>query len=511
MSLASGAFARSFQRAAERLVPVRDDEFDNPSLWCRRNIRYKEGEGLAFYQDEIMQNLVTYGREAVRGPHGLGKTTTAAHVILWFARTREAAGIDWKVVITASVWRQLEKYLWPEIHKWAMRLRPEVAFTATELFKLSIKLTNGSAFPVASDKHEAIEGAHADHILYVFDEAKAIPPDTYNAAEGAFSGGGAQAGLKAYALAISTPGEAVGRFYEIHSHAAGTEDWHTTHVTLEMAIKARRISRDWAEQRRLQWGELSAVYLNRVLGEFAAADLDGVIPSLSWIEAANERWRTIMDQVQAGEATLPELTMVAVDVARQGADKTVFAFRYEGFIDQLVEYEKNTTTETSTLLAEALGTSPEYAAKAGRYAMVDIIGLGAGVVDQTRQKGFVTHGFHAAEGTDLTDVSGELQFANKRAAGWWNVREVLDPANGFEVALPPDDQLTGDLLSPKWSQQPGGRIKVESKADIRKRLGRSPDKGDAIVMALWDPDNDQEGEQMRYGDSEGERVSISAY
>src|SRR5690606_27702171 len=78
------------------------------------------------YQAEIMEAIVRERRVAVRGPHGLGKTGIASVVVNWFATTRELAGTDWKIITTASAWRHLEVYLWPEIHKWASRIDFEV-------------------------------------------------------------------------------------------------------------------------------------------------------------------------------------------------------------------------------------------------------------------------------------------------------------------------------------------------------------------------------------------------
>ena len=119
-------------------------------------------------------------------------------------------------------------------------------------------------------------------------------------------------------LALSTPGSPQGRFYDIHAHRPGYEDWHARHVTLADAIEAGRISPEWAEQRRRQWGEQSTIYVNRVLGEFHAGDEDSVIP-LAWAEAAVERWH---DWDEAGRADLPGPHIIGVDVARSGEDRT---------------------------------------------------------------------------------------------------------------------------------------------------------------------------------------------
>jgi hypothetical protein len=467
----------------------------DPVAWCRDCVDWRGGDGLTAYQEEILAKLVKHGRAAARGPHGLGKTTEAALAVLWFATTRDDAARDWKVPTTASAWRQLEHYLWPEIRKWAKRLRWDVLGREpfnerTELQMLNLHLRHGSAFAVASDNAALIEGVHADSVLYIFDEAKTIPADIFDAAEGAFSGAGGDTPAEAYGLAASTPGPPAGRFYEIHSRRAGLEDWWVRHVTLEEAIAARRVSREWAEQRRRQWGENSAVYANRVLGEFHSSDEDGVIP-LEWVELANERWRAWDD---AGRPGRSGLVVAGVDVARSGPDETVIAPRFGWNVDALRRSRKESTTQTKGRVSGLLSSHLQ-----GR-AVVDVIGIGAGVVDQLRDDGYSVVAFNAAERTDRKDRSGELGFKNKRAAAWWNLRELLDPELGEDVALPPDDLLTGDLTAPIYRVMAGGKIQVEAKEDVGKRIGRSTDSGDAVVQSFWDDEADKPVSRRRYRD-----------
>lgn len=438
--------------------------------------------GLTAYQRDVLAQLPVKRRVAVRGPHGLGKTGMEAIAVLWFALTRDAAGVDWKVATTAGAWRQLERYLWPEIKKWAKRIRWDTLGRPplderTELLSLNLKLAHGTAFAVASSNAELIEGVHADSVFYIFDESKAISADTFEAAEGAFSGADPAGGLpEAFALACSTPGEPNGMFYDIHARRPGLDDWWPRHVTLDEAIAARRVSAGWAEQRRKQWGADSAAFHNRVLGEFHSSDEDGVIP-LGWIEAAFDRWRAWDD---AGRP-MPDsgLRVVGVDVARTGTDKTVMALRYADIVTELRRTSREDTMQTSGRVKGILDGND------GMTAVIDVIGIGAGVVDRCREQRLSVDGFNAAAGTKRRDGSGELGFVNQRAAAWWGLREALDPSVGSEVALPPDDVLLGDLTAPHWRVASGGKIQVESKDDIRARIGRSPDDGDAVVMAFW--------------------------
>ena len=442
--------------------------FNDPAAFLRDCIVW-DGDHPAPYQLEVISDLPVKKRICLRGPHGLGKTAIMSWLILWFALTRD--GEDWKIPTTASNWRQLKEYLWPEVHKWIRRLKWEVIGRepfreGREILDLSLKLRTGEAFALASDKPSAIEGAHAKHLFYVFDEAKTIIDETFNAAEGAFSTG------NCFSLVSSTPGDSSGRFYDIQSRKAGYENWHVRAVSLEEAIQAGRVSREWANDCKTQWGENSAPYINRVLGNFASTEENNVIP-LSWVEAANDRWYDWNEKGKPGK-----FVGVGVDVARYGVDKTVIApkYIYEDLlcIDKLHYSSKEDTMQTT-------GRVVIWIQNGGR-GVIDVIGIGAGVFDRLREQGFRVEGFNASESTDLKDKSGKMGFVNKRSAAWWTMRELLDPSAVEKVALPPDPILTGDLITPTWEITSTGKIKVESKDDIVKRLGRSTDAGDAVMM-----------------------------
>jgi len=395
---------------------------DDPVAFVHNCIDWPDDEGPAPYQEKTLSLLVEkQARVCVRSPHGSGKTAVAAWAILWFALTRDGRE-EWKIPVTASAWRQLSKYLFPELALWIRRLRwdkigrPSFGFRTEEL-ALSLKLKTGEAFALASDNSALIEGAHSENLLYVFDESREIPGATWDSAEGAFATGDAKW------LAISTPGEPQGRFYEIHSRKPGTEDWVTMHITLKEAVLAGRVSIAWAKQRAKQWVKDSAVFQNRVLGEFASSEADGVIP-LAHVEAANRRW---LEWKDADESVVTDV--VGVDVGR-GGDATVLALRAGDVITELRRSSKDTmdtTGRVNALLAQ------------GVTGVVDVIGVGAGVIDRLRELGHDMVAFNASARTGHKDKSGELGFVNKRAASWWIMREMLEAE---EVALPPDDRLT---------------------------------------------------------------------
>ena len=427
---------------------------------------------LADYQTEELTQLGAKRRVAVRGPRGSGKTAPAAAAILWFATTRELAGADWKIPSTAGSWNQLTNYLWPEIHKWAKRINWDRLGltpwrTGTDLLSLSIHLQHGEAFGKATDDPNLIEGAHADNMLVVIDEGKSVVEGIWDAVEGFFSNPGDH-----YAFALSTPGAPVGRFYDIHSRKAGYEDWHPIHVTIGQAIGQGRVTEEWRAQRERQWGPDSQLYRCHVLAEFAGEE-DGVIP-LAWIEAAIERWKVGKES---------RSTIVAADIG-ETQDETVIALRGGWRINQLHRYAAGDPLMQADRIAR-------HTVKGGRI-VVDSIGIGSGTVASLKRQAVETanlwkvSGFVASEKSGRKDRSGELGFTNLKSAAWWNLRELLDPNHGEPVELPADDFLVGDLTAPKWREAAGGKIQVESKEDIRKRLGRSTDTGDAVVMAFWE-------------------------
>jgi hypothetical protein len=276
------------------------------------------------------------------------------------------------------------------------------------------------------------------------------------------------------ALAISTPGDAIGRFYEINSRRDQFRDWWVRHITLAECVEAGRISADWAEDRRRQWGESSPLYQNRVLAQFVvSSDAAGVIPA-AWVVAAQERWRAR----RAAGMDLPRFTGLGVDVG-QTADATVLAPRHGNVIDTLIRLPKMDTMQIAAQARAIVARMPGW-------VRVDATGLGAGVYDRLAQLGVTAIAHKGAEGVDDTDRTGLLNFTNLRSYAYWHMRDMLDPLSGNMVELPDDPELLQDLTAPRWSQTGSDAIKVEPKDRVQDRLGRSPDAGDAVVMAMLD-------------------------
>ncbi len=216
-------------------------------------------------------------------------------------------------------------------------------------------------------------------------------------------------------------------------------------------------------------------------GDFTAGKDDHefqVIPT-RWVEEAQKRWKPREDK--------GAMTAVGVDPNRGGRDKMVIARRHGNWFDELL-----------TFGGEMVPDGPAAAAlvvqhlRGGCPVNVDIIGYGSSCVDFLSGLGINVVAMNGAASTQLTDKTGRLRFYNHRAMWYWGLREMLDPANTEPIALPPDQDLLMDLCAPRYHVRTSGSgnrlsatILVESKEELLKpqRLGRSPDRGDAVVYA----------------------------
>lgn len=196
-----------------------------------------------------------------------------------------------------------------------------------------------------------------------------------------------------------------------------------------------------------------------------------VIPR-AWVQAAMKRWTEMPPESEKDKPLV-----VGCDVARGGDDKTVNAPRRGNWFDKLQKYPGRSTPDGQSVVALLT-----VLLVGGGSANIDVIGVGASAYDQAREKNLSVRAVNFANKSTATDKSGRLSFVNMRAECYWIFREALDPDNGENIALPPDSELEADLCAPRWSMQSNG-IKIESKEDIKKRIGRSPDCADAVVLA----------------------------
>ncbi len=411
----------------------------------------RRGDGKP-YQFRILEDLAEHPQVTVRSGHGIGKSTIDAWSALWWLLTRPLS----KVVIVAPEFsRQVRSVLFGEIRKWWRRAAVDLPVRV--LANRAIVEGYGeewAAIGLPATEPHRIEGFHSEAgVLLVLDETKGIRQDVYDALQGALTG------LEENRLLVtSTPGGALGPFHRIWTRSAA--DWRCHHIP---STDSSIVSESWIEGRRRDWGFGSPLWLTRVEGEFADAD-EGVLFPLDLLEAAVGR-----------EVEMPERARLTlgVDVARSVAgDLNAIAVVRGPKLEEVLTWRSADTMETvDKVLHQVVARKPDA-------IYVDVGGPGGGVVDRLRQLGHRVHAVHFGGA-----AKDKQRFRNRRAELFWCAREQLEKGR---VSLPDDDEIVADLSGIRYQFTADGRIQIESKDEIRKRLGRSPDRGDALALALWD-------------------------
>ncbi len=213
-----------------------------------------------------------------------------------------------------------------------------------------------------------------------------------------------------------------------------------------------------------------------LLGDFRAGMKDDayqVIPT-AWVDAAMARW--------ARPAKLLTMESVGADIAMTGDDEHVIARRHRGlWFDEPIAHKgtavPNGAVSGSLVVAAMRDEAPLH---------IDLFGVGAETYGFLMSLRLQVLGINFGDLVkDARDQTGRLGFLNLRSYLWWRMRELLDPVNNTGIALPPHKRLRADLCAPKWSL-PGQVIKVQSRDEIIKTIGRSPDYGTAYILAAID-------------------------
>lgn len=398
---------------------------------------------------EVFQRLRSSG-------HGIGKSALVAWVVLWAMSTRE----NTRGVVTANTEPQLRTKTWPELHKWYRRCitRHWFNLTATSIHHVNPlfeKTWRMDIIPWDENNTEAFAGLHnkGNRIVAIYDEASGIHDRIWEVSEGALT----DANTERIWLAFGNPTRNTGRFHD--NFIQFRHRWKPKSIdSRDVSITDKTQLDKW----KVDYGEDSDFFRVRVRGLFPKQEADTLIP-LDWLEAAKER--KVLAQ---GPKTL------SVDVARYGDDDSVICPRDGRQVRELVYIHGSNTMEVTgrvVLMYRDWGATD---------INVDEIGMGAGVLDRLDELKLNAHGFNGSE-----KPFDEERFSNKRSEAWWSARVSLDPTGPAPMAIPNDDRLCGDLAAPKWTVDSAGRIVVEAKEKTKKRLGRSPDAGDAYVMAVY--------------------------
>lgn len=428
----------------------------NPVLF----VREVYGQEPEDWQVEALEAIARGERRiSIRSGHGVGKSTFASWAAGWFFLTRYTC----KVVVTAPTSSQLYDALFAELKAQLRRLpEPLQGLFEIKTERVELKAAPTEVFISArtsrSEQPEALQGVHADHVMLIADEASGVPEAVFEAAAGSMSG------HNAVTLLLGNPTQSTGLFYDTHHRLR--DSWWTKQVSC--VDVPRRVSKQFIDEIRETYGENSNAFRVRVLGEFPLADDDSVIP-IQLLEAA---------RVRAIETSPTSPIVWGLDVARFGSDRTVLSKRRGPKLiePQQVRRNMDTMQVSGWIVNEWNETSPRFRPT---EICVDSIGLGAGVADRLRELGLPVVDVNVSE----APAFGE-KYTNLRAELWFRGKEWLEKRNAsLEHA---DGRLIDELAMVRYSFTSNGKIKVESKDEIKKRTRdrSSPDLADSFLLTF---------------------------
>lgn len=443
----------------------------NPSEWAHKVAGYE----LWSKQREILDSVAENKMTAVQSAHGTGKSLLASVLAAWWVDTHPWD--DCFVISTAPSKNQVHGILWENIRQIHKRAELPGVVQLSDNWVINGTLVAQGRKPADYTEH-AFQGIHRKYVLFILDEACGINKWIWTAAITNTSSEHCRV------LAIGNPDDPSSEFARVCRAGSGWNNitisvWDSPNFSGEKvseSAKEHLVDQTYLETAKAEWGQSSPIWRSKVDGEFPENDEFSVIP-IGWYLASNERWNMFMDMPESDGP--PARKILGVDVARYGADKTVIATRVGDVFTDFDEYKHMDTLELANIVAGKMNKRLDK-------AIIDMGGgYGAGVYDVLKKRGYKVEGFQAGARTKLTDGSGKIGFTRLRSAAWWKLREALDPSKQPVLALPPIEKLQGDLTAPKFETVLDDKIQVEPKEDLRKRLGRSTDYGDAAVMAWW--------------------------
>lgn len=451
-----------------------------------------EGEtGPDEWQREMLRELGRQVRERAANPdlpaiqiavasgHGVGKSTLLCWITLWHV----SCHIDPTITVTANTLGQLTTKTWRELAKWHRRMIHADWFqwTATQFYLKEAPGTHkADAIPWTKEKSEAFQGAHAKHLLTVFDEGSAIDDSIWTATDGAMTTSGA------IWLVFGNPTKNEGRFRECFRRFR--HRWTVRQIDSRSAKMANKAQiQGWIDD----YGEDSDFVRVRVKGEFPRASATQLISS-ELVEASRAEFRRLLPHdlikhaMAAGAGTFARMAMprlralnptapvlLMVDVARFGDDESVIGLRVGRVFLPLRKFRGLDTVQLAWRVTEWI----EPLDPAGTF--IDANGIGAGVFDILKDAGHQVIGVNSA-----IRALDERRFFNRRAEMWWLMRDWLSDGGMID---PDDQQGADDLAAPLYAYDNKQRIQLETKDDMRDRGVPSPDTADCLALSFAQP------------------------
>lgn len=418
-------------------------------------------------QRRVADALETKRRVLVATCNGSGKSTFVGRYIPYFMTTRS----DARVRLTAGTFAQVMG-----AHR---KVRSEHALARMPLPGVVAKTPSWELGPewlydgVSPDSAETMQGLHSKTgpagdvpgadggLLTIFDEASAAEDFKFEAASGYMTT------QNTYWLIQGNPNKPDGQFRELWRN--GGDSWERIQVSA-YDVPEHILSRQWIEDQRIYWGEDSPQYRVRVLGEFPEVGGDYMVFPLADFEGAADLLMENHDGLHLG-----------VDIARGDADQNAMVLQRDRRVEETWTWHSSDLMATAERVAD---TIERYRIPA-RNVHVDVIGLGAGVVDRLRQAGYLVEGVNFG-GKPAGDWRSELgrwvRVKNRRAELFWTARHLIREG---KASVPREYQRTLWAEASRIQYLPKEEVQIEPKENVRKRLdGRSPDLTDAWVLGF---------------------------
>lgn len=408
------------------------------------------------WQLDVLEKFPHNQRQAMKACKGPGKTTVLSWLAWNFLLTRPHP----KVAATSITEANLSDGLWTEMSKWQARsplLKATFTWTKTRIFANDHPATwwmSARTWPKggSADKQaDTLAGLHADYLLFILDEAGGIPDAVMAAAEA-----GLASGIECHLVMAGNPTHLEGPLYRACTSERSL--WDVTEITSDPddPMRTPRVSIQWAKEQIAKYGRDNPWVLVNVFGKFPPSSLNSLIGP-DEVRAAMTR--------KIGPASYEHAARIlGVDVARFGDDATVI-FPRQGLLASPAIMIRN-----QDAMQVAGRVSLEYDEWDADAIFVDETGgYGAGVVDALRSVGRRPIGVQFA-GSPLNPG-----FVNKRAEILWETCEWVKSGG----VLPDDPELLEEMTTTTYFFK-GDKIQVEAKDQIKERLGRSPDKFDAL-------------------------------
>ncbi|MEE8112985.1 MAG: hypothetical protein V3T23_01385 [Nitrososphaerales archaeon] len=459
---------------------------EDPERYVRQMLNFKPYDKQVEVLEAVRDNMCV----AVKGAVAVGKTMDIAAIVLWFLNSYAPA----KAVTFAPTFRQVEKNIWGDIHT----LYDDAKFPVGGKLNLTeLKLAkNIYASGISTKDPNYVQGIHSENVLIVIDEAPGIAPELWPAIENAMMGGNVRF------LVLMNPTPVSGPAYDIfHKHKKfwkliTMSAWDSPNVKAKKIIIPGLVTYPAVQRVIKKFGKNSNYVRIKVHAKFPTQEPDSLVP-LDWIHRAYEREPVYGDNG------------VATDVARYGDDNSVL-MPWSG--RHIFSSSPDTVVLSGHNTMEVSGRNKLMCqTRKAKTSMIDSIGIGAGVVDrclETFEEGRIAKemdcsviGVNVGKGSKENVKTKEgLRFINLRAELWWRVREAFDPEGSEPISLAHDEELEEELCAMKWRvSESEGKIRVSPKTEpttndrpvgksqmpsLKRVLGRSPDKGDALMLAV---------------------------